>query len=342
MRISLAAAVPLLLISPLGCGSSADDDFKNGTAGVSAQSGSSGLPTAGSAGNPGGSGGSPSGGGKGGAAATAGTTGASGGSGGNAPGTGGAGGAQANGGAGGGGNTGGSGGNAGAGAASGMGGIAAGGMAGNEAGAGGTTAGSGGAGSAGMGQTGGGVGGKSGAGGKGSAGAGGALANCTADGHITYTLTKNANPTATEQTAYDRITEAMDRALSYYNCYTDITRALSITYVPSVQTADGNPNGSIRFGSMDSMNYITAMHETSHVLGVGDSAFDALIVDGVFTGAAATAELREITGDPEAEVHGDNQHFWPYGLNYTSEVMSEADLLNHMRMVLAIRMDLGL
>ena len=141
--------------------------------------------------------------------------------------------------------------------------------------------------------------------------------------------------------AYDRITAAMDRALEYYNCHTNISRALSVSYVPSVQTADGNPNGNIRFGSMDSMNYITAMHETSHVLGVGDNAYDRLIVDGVFTGPAATAEIRAITGDPTAEIHGDNQHFWPYGLNYVSEVMSEADLLNNMRIVVAIREDLG-
>jgi hypothetical protein len=184
--------------------------------------------------------------------------------------------------------------------------------------------------------------GLSGTGGKGTAGAGGALANCSADGDISYTLGRNANPTAQEQMAYDRITAAMDRALEYYNCYTNISRTLSVSYVPSVPTADGNPNGNIRFGSMDSMNYITAMHETSHVLGVGDNAFDALIVDGVFTGAAATAELREISGDAAAELHGDTQHFWPYGLNYVSEVMSEADLLNHMRIVVAIRDDMGL
>jgi hypothetical protein len=183
---------------------------------------------------------------------------------------------------------------------------------------------------------------RGGSGGKGATGAGGALANCSANGDISYTLAQNANPTAQEQMAYERITAAMDRGLEYYNCYTNISRTLSVSYVPSVPTADGNPNGNIRFGSMDSMNYITAMHETSHVLGVGDNAFDALIVDGVFTGPAATAELREITGDTAAELHGDNQHFWPYGLNYVSEVMSEADLLNHMRIVVRIREDMGL
>jgi hypothetical protein len=224
-----------------------------------------------------------------------------------------------------------------------MGGASAGkaGSAGTGAGAGGALAGAGGNTEAGQGGAAGNAG-LSGSGGKGAAGAGGALANCSANGDISYTLAQTANPTAQEQMAYERITAAMDRGLEYYNCYTSISRTLSVSYVPSVPTADGNPNGNIRFGSMDSMNYITAMHETSHVLGVGDNAFDALIVDGVFTGPAATAELREITGDTTAELHGDNQHFWPYGLNYVSEVMSEADLLNHMRIVVRIREDIGL
>ena len=160
-------------------------------------------------------------------------------------------------------------------------------------------------------------------------------------GNLTYTLQRAANPTTAEQAAYDGITAAMNTALMHYNCYTNITKVLSVSYVPSVATADGNTNGSIRFGSMASMNFVTAMHETSHTLGVGAPAFDALIVNGVFTGAAATAQLREITGDPAEEVHGDSQHFWPYGLNYESEYMSIADAINHCKMVVAIRRDIG-
>jgi hypothetical protein len=331
MRILPLSAFSILLVMPLGCGSEATtgDDLTSGSGGSSPQAGSTAGP-AGAGGNSA-TGGSSSAGSAG--NGTAGTT----------PGNAGRGGSGTSGNAGAGGsagmtnNSGGQGGTANAGAAGG--GNA--GAAGNPAGAGGALAGSGGNGDAGRG----GVGGSAGldaAGGKGTAGAGGALANCVADGNITYTLARNANPSAQEQMAYDRITTAMDRALEYYNCHTNISRTLNVSYVPSVQTADGNPNGNIRYGSMDSMNYITAMHETSHVLGVGDSAYDALIVDGVFTGPAATAEIREITGDPSAEVHGDNQHFWPYGLNYVSEVMSETDLLNHMRIVVAIREDLGL
>ena len=49
-----------------------------------------------------------------------------------------------------------------------------------------------------------------------------------------------------------------------------------------------------------------------------------------------------LTGKPDDLVHGDSQHFWPYGLNYASEVKSDADLVGHCKMVVALRRDLGL
>lgn len=159
-------------------------------------------------------------------------------------------------------------------------------------------------------------------------------------GAIRYRI-EQASTDGAVRDVYARITAAMDGALAIYNCHTAIDKALRVSYVPAVQTADGNPNGSIRFGAVESMNRITAMHEISHTLGIGDSRWDAMVVNGVFPGARATAQLREITGNPEDVVHGDNQHFWPYGLNYTNEVMGEQDLIDHCRMVAAIREDLG-
>ncbi|NLT56383.1 MAG: hypothetical protein GXX79_17860 [Actinomycetales bacterium] len=166
--------------------------------------------------------------------------------------------------------------------------------------------------------------------------------NCPASGRITYTLARDAS-SADALEAYRLITSAMDQAVAVYNCHTNITKQLYVTYNPSVATADGNINGSIRFGSRASMQQITAMHEISHTLGVGtSSAWAPRLSNGVWTGSAATNQLRAITGDPSAAVHGDRQHFWPYGLNYTSEVSSSADLVNHCRMVVALRQDMGL
>jgi hypothetical protein len=221
----------------------------------------------------------------------------------------------------------------GTGGAAGLGGMASGGRGfGGRNGAGGA-----------MGGAGRGLGGRSAAAGMGAGGTGGASGGCPGAGHVTYTLTKNANPTADEQDAYDLITEAMDKAIEYYDCYTNITKATTVTYVPSVATADGNSNGSIRFGGKEYMEYVTAMHEIAHTVGVGTvSQWAPLVQNGIFTGAQATAKLRQITGIADDQVHADTQHFWPYGLNYTSEVKSEADVIDHCYMVVAIRADMGL
>ena len=179
------------------------------------------------------------------------------------------------------------------------------------------------------------------------AGAGGMLGAagggaCPASGHVSYTLTKASSPSSDQTQAYGLITTAMDKAVQYYNCYTNITKADTVTYDPSVPTADGNFNGSIRFGGRDYMEYITAMHEIAHTVGVGTAPkWASLVVDGIFTGTHATAELRTITGNATDELNADTQHFWPYGLNYTSEVKSEADVIDHCLIVSAIRLDLG-
>jgi len=162
---------------------------------------------------------------------------------------------------------------------------------------------------------------------------------CPAQGSVTYTLARASAPTPEEQAAYARIDAAMERALEFYNCYTSIELSVRVSYVPGVATADGNVNGSLRFGSPDAMNPITAMHEIGHVAGVGGPRFGPLIVGGIYTGPSATAVLRELTTDPTAELHGDTQHFWPYGLNYTSEVSSDEDLIRHCLIVDAMQAD---
>lgn len=166
---------------------------------------------------------------------------------------------------------------------------------------------------------------------------------CPETGHVTYTLSRAANPTAAQTDAYNRITAAMDQAVAMYNCYTPITKALNVSYNPSVATADGNINGSIRFGATSTMQRITAMHEIGHTVGVGTySAWSSKLSGGIWTGTNATNQLRAITGDSTAVVHGDSMHFWPYGLNYTSEVKSDADLIAHCKIVVALRKDMGM
>ncbi|SFD02053.1 hypothetical protein SAMN05518672_10173 [Chitinophaga sp. CF118] len=161
-------------------------------------------------------------------------------------------------------------------------------------------------------------------------------------GNVTYTLVRSANPTSTEQAAYALITAAMDTAVYYMNAYTTFTKSITVTYVPSVATADGNINGSIRFGSNTYyMNAATALHEVAHTVGVGTSSiwWNTLIVSGIYTGANATQILRTITGDSTVQIHGDSQHFWPYGFNYPSEFSSYRDYIYHCQILEGMNQD---
>lgn len=169
-------------------------------------------------------------------------------------------------------------------------------------------------------------------------GTGSGGSDCPYEGHITYTLSRAVPASAEQEEAYELIGAAMERALEYYNCYTDFEKELFVSFIPEVDTADGNPNGSIRFGKKDYMQFITAAHEIAHTLGVGYGRFREMTpgADKVWTGPIATEELRAITGDPSAVLYADDLHFWPYGLNFTSEYESESDIINHCRMVMAI------
>lgn len=158
--------------------------------------------------------------------------------------------------------------------------------------------------------------------------------------NVSYTLYKSANATANELEMYVLIEAAMDKACEYYSNSTSLTKQLRVYYNPEVPTADGNSNGTIRFGARSSMNHITAMHEIAHTLGVGTSkTWFNLLKGGVYTGIHANTIYRSISSDTTVTIQGDRSHFWPYGLNYTTEVKSDQDLIIHCRIVEAMLKD---
>lgn len=167
------------------------------------------------------------------------------------------------------------------------------------------------------------------------------LAYSFAEGRISYTLHKSANPTEDELDAYKHITAAMDSAVYIYNKYTSLSKYINVYYSTGVPTAEASSNGDLRFGKDRNYMFVgTAMHEMAHTMGMGTtSEYQSMMSGGVFKGKKAQALLKEIDG-PDAELHGDSQHFWPYGLNYRSEVHSEQDLINHARIVEAMYQDI--
>lgn len=155
------------------------------------------------------------------------------------------------------------------------------------------------------------------------------------NGNLTYTQHRESNPNQDLLDAYTKIKTAMDSALGYYNQYTSLTKHLNVYYNKDVGTADASYNGTIRFGPKRSYMVVhTSMHEIAHTLGIGTTTeYRNLIKNNIFTGARATAKLREIINDPDTLLHGDQQHFWPYGLNYANEVKSKQDLIIHCLIV---------
>jgi hypothetical protein len=161
-------------------------------------------------------------------------------------------------------------------------------------------------------------------------------------GNVTYQLAFTPQ-NDTEKTYYNLIKIAMDSACYYYNRYTTFTANIYVYYNAGIPTAQASYRGSIGFGSNTTyMHVSTAMHEMAHYMGSGTTTvWQNLTVNGVYTGQEATNMLRLVDNNPSAILYGDDMHFWPYGLNYRSEVKSADDLIKHARIVNAMKKDCG-
>ena len=157
-------------------------------------------------------------------------------------------------------------------------------------------------------------------------------------GTITFTVQKVSNPTADQADAYQRIQAAMTAAAARYNRLAPrASKTITAQYVPGVQTADGNYNGNIRFGSDRAyMNERTALHETAHTLGIGQTAaFDTRCAANNWPSATKLLQSWDGAG---AKINCGGGHIWPYGLNYDNE-RSETNGNRHCQLVNAMIVD---
>jgi hypothetical protein len=165
--------------------------------------------------------------------------------------------------------------------------------------------------------------------------------NTIEKGKITYTFNKSANPTSDELQAYARLQVAVDSAVWYLSNYTSATKHIYLNYVSGVPTADANNEGWMRFGTNSSyQNLRTMLHEMNHTLGTGTTGWwTGKIVGGKFQGQNVNDLLKKITADQSAQLNGDTQHWWPYGLNQNSEVSSSWDFVYNCIIIEAMRRD---
>jgi hypothetical protein len=179
----------------------------------------------------------------------------------------------------------------------------------------------------------------------GQSGGGGTTGGCPHSGNVTYQLN---GPESWPQDARELITSAMDEAVQYYNCYSDLEKQITVNYNEGVPTAEANVDGWLSFGS--GRNYMvtaTAMHEVGHTLGVGFSPWTELTQDGRWVGPAVDELMSNLPVEERDQdeyslrdyITTDSQHFWPYGLNQAAEHQSEWSLINHVRIVAAMNED---
>lgn len=148
---------------------------------------------------------------------------------------------------------------------------------------------------------------------------------CARKGMLTWGFWYGEEEEARKAGAADRIRIALDSACYYYCNYSLLTKHMNVNYEPGVPTADCNIEGWLRFGSNSAYQWVgTAEHEIAHALGVGtasnwDSMFDA---GGIWKGRHANRILRAMLDDQTYNVRKSGIHFYPGGINYSSEVTS--------------------
>jgi hypothetical protein len=161
-------------------------------------------------------------------------------------------------------------------------------------------------------------------------------------GNVTYTMGFDS---LTYPQPYRLIKAAVDSACYYYNRYTTFSHNIWIAYSPGVPTAEASYHGQVAFGSNTTYMWVgTAMHEFAHYFGSGTtSVWQSKTSTGTWTGSVAAALLLGATGEV---LKGDTQHFWPYGINYKSEITGLGDataqangLALHAKLVKAMLID---
>jgi hypothetical protein len=163
-------------------------------------------------------------------------------------------------------------------------------------------------------------------------------------GALTYSLAGGWESWPADALA--RITYAMDGAVAQYNRYGTFTKHITVNYNPGVPTAQANYDGWLEFGANASyQNYRTALHETSHTLGVGTTwqwrnTLSVPTGTGTWTGANGMAQILALDGTG-ATITSDGTHFWPYGLNFDNEGGTE-NYRRHVLMMRAFRKDMGI
>lgn len=165
-------------------------------------------------------------------------------------------------------------------------------------------------------------------------------------GSYTYYLLAPYPTTVSGHRSYRRVTTAFDDGLGLINCMLAVPFAEIIVRYKSdatqmVRQPEPGENVEPLFlvSNGELLTSVDVIREVGHIIAIGGANFAAMVEDGVFTGPAATALVRELSGDPELVVGSDGWNVWPYGLDPALEDPTEEELVTYLRLVAAIYED---
>ena len=137
---------------------------------------------------------------------------------------------------------------------------------------------------------------------------------------------------------------SMRAVVDRFNAYGDFNWGndgwVDVYYKPGVPTAQANYYGSIDFGGTWPNERVT-QHEINHWFGTGTYwNWANQFSGGVWTGARVNTLIRQFDGDA-AVIRQSGYHFYPYGLNFDSEVTDAATFMRNVALTYAMRQDMG-
>lgn len=155
---------------------------------------------------------------------------------------------------------------------------------------------------------------------------------------ITWQLQKRTSPTVDQIDAYTRIEAAISLAVQRYSkLSTHAKKSITVQYIPDLSIPAVDYNGSLSFGANRSyMDERNALHEISHVLGIGlTQAFETKCAANDWPTANSLVQSWD---GPGTRIYCGWGHIWPYGLNFAAE-MSEVNANRHCQLVDAMLAD---
>ena len=146
------------------------------------------------------------------------------------------------------------------------------------------------------------------------------------------------------QTRKDAADAAMLAVVNRFNAYGDFNWGndgwVDVYYNAGVPTAQASYYGSVEFGGTWPNERVT-QHEMNHWFGTGTYwNWANQFSGGVWAGPKVATLIKQFDGD-NAVIRQSGYHFYPYGLNYDSEVVNDATLMRNVAITYAMRQDMG-